>query len=209
MAQALLVAMSLVVSLPIAAGAETKRTQYIRALDRMMVKLGPQSAHAGRAIRTQYRPHLDFLVLDAYDDLAGALWNGGLAPLPHDPLRFNVVPRITRRSAAAALFPLEWSEVSPLDSQLASPPLTARSSLYSSKCLSSHAGSSASALYSSVVIERFAYWQETMNMPRPSFQSERTTLAWIVRPEAVSSSIGASGFGIRSTSSTFLKRMAL
>jgi hypothetical protein len=83
-----------VVSLPAAAGAETKRTRYIRALDRMMVKLGPQSARAARTIRTQYRPHLNLLVLDAYDDLAGALWNGGLAPLPHDALRFNVMPRV-------------------------------------------------------------------------------------------------------------------
>ena len=82
------------VSLPVTAGAETKRTQYIRTLDRMMVTLGPQSARAARMIRTQYRPHLNFLVLDAYDDLAGALWNGGLAPLPHDPWRFNVMPRV-------------------------------------------------------------------------------------------------------------------
>ena len=64
----------------------------------MMVELGPQSARASRAIREAYRPHLDLLVLDRYDDLTGALWNGGLAPLPHDPLRFNVEPRVTGAS---------------------------------------------------------------------------------------------------------------
>lgn len=59
-----------------------------------MVKLGPQSARASKAIRQAYSDHLDLLVLDEFADLESALWNGGLAPLPHDTLRFNVAPRL-------------------------------------------------------------------------------------------------------------------
>lgn len=73
---------------------ETSRANSVRALDRMMVQLGPQSARASKAIRQAYRDHLDLLVLDEFADLESALWNGGLAPLPHDTLRFNVAPRL-------------------------------------------------------------------------------------------------------------------
>lgn len=59
----------------------------------MMVKLGPQSTRASKMIRETYRAHLDLLVLDAYADLEGALFTGGLAPLPLDP-RFNLAPRL-------------------------------------------------------------------------------------------------------------------
>jgi hypothetical protein len=91
----LLAGVSLLVSLPVVAVAEEARGEtFIRALDRMMVQLGPQSARASKAIRDAYRAHLDLLVLDAYADLEVALRNGGLAPLPHDPLRFNVTPRL-------------------------------------------------------------------------------------------------------------------
>ena len=90
----ILAALVLCVSLPAAAiAAPSPRDRFIRALDQIMVELGPQSARASKAIKAAYRPHLDLLVLDEYDDLAGALWNGGLAPLPHDALRFNVAPR--------------------------------------------------------------------------------------------------------------------
>ena len=60
----------------------------------MMVQLGPQSASASKTIRQAYRPHGELLVLDRFSDLEGALVNGGLAPLPVDPLRFNVAPRL-------------------------------------------------------------------------------------------------------------------
>lgn len=60
----------------------------------MMIELGPQSARASKTIRQAYRPHGELLVLDQYSDLEGALVNGGLAPLPDDPLRFNVAPRL-------------------------------------------------------------------------------------------------------------------
>ena len=87
--------MSLLVSLPVTARAEeTSGAKFIRALDRMMVELAPQSTRASKAIRNAYRDHLDVLVLDGLADLELALWNGGLAPLPHDTLRFNVAPRL-------------------------------------------------------------------------------------------------------------------
>jgi hypothetical protein len=68
--------------------------EMVRQLDRMMVTLGPQSADASLSIRQLYADYLQLLVLDGYEDLESALGNGGLAPLPPDPLRFNVRPRI-------------------------------------------------------------------------------------------------------------------
>ena len=91
----MLAGVSLLVSLPLAATAqETHGRNFVRALDRIMVELGPQSARASKTIRQAYRAHLDLLVLDEYADLEVALRNGGLAPLPHDPLQFNVTPRL-------------------------------------------------------------------------------------------------------------------
>ena len=87
--------MSLLLSLPGAAQAQgTSQEKFVRALDRMMVQLGPQSARASKTIRQVYTPHGKFLVLDRFSDLEGALVNGGLAPLPADPLRFNIAPRL-------------------------------------------------------------------------------------------------------------------
>ena len=87
--------MSLLLSLPGAAQAQgANQEKFVRALDRMMVELGPQSARASKTIRQAYRPHGEHLVLDRYADLEGALVNGGLAPLPADPLRFNIAPRL-------------------------------------------------------------------------------------------------------------------
>src|SRR5688572_31153252 len=66
----------------------------LRALDAMMTALAPESARAGAAIRLLYQDHLDLLMLDEYSELAGALENGGLVPLPDDPMRFNIAPRL-------------------------------------------------------------------------------------------------------------------
>ena len=66
----------------------------MRALDRMMVELGPESAQSAETIRRVYQDHLDVLTLRQYDELAGALDNGGLVPLPQDPLRYNILPRL-------------------------------------------------------------------------------------------------------------------
>jgi hypothetical protein len=84
-------------SLFVAAGADagtTKQAQFIESVDRMIEELGPQSARASQAIRQVYHDHLQFLVLDRLSDLERALSNGGLAPLPEDPIRFNLKPRL-------------------------------------------------------------------------------------------------------------------
>jgi hypothetical protein len=60
----------------------------------MMVALFAQNVDASRAIRALYAPQLEALMLDKYSDLAGALDTGRLAPLPADPLRFNLAPRL-------------------------------------------------------------------------------------------------------------------
>jgi hypothetical protein len=66
----------------------------MRSLDRMMADLGPASALSAETIRRVYQEHLDVLALREYDELAGALDNGGLVPLPEYPLRYNIVPRL-------------------------------------------------------------------------------------------------------------------
>jgi hypothetical protein len=66
----------------------------LRALDRMMVELAASSAQSAETIRRVYQDHLDILMLREYGELAGALDNGGLVPLPDQPLRFNIVPRL-------------------------------------------------------------------------------------------------------------------
>lgn len=66
----------------------------VPALDRMMIELATASAQSAETIRRVYQDHLDFLLLREYGELAGALDNGGLVPLPDQPLRFNIVPRL-------------------------------------------------------------------------------------------------------------------
>jgi hypothetical protein len=70
-------------------------SQFIRSLDRMMVALGRESARDAQAIKRAYQEHLDLLVLHEYDELEGALFSGGLARLPEDPLSFNLEPRLS------------------------------------------------------------------------------------------------------------------
>jgi hypothetical protein len=69
-------------------------TEFIKAIDRMMVSMRPESIRASAAINHVYRRHLDLLVLNRFGALEGALGTGGLVPLPPDPLRFNVKPRV-------------------------------------------------------------------------------------------------------------------
>jgi hypothetical protein len=65
-----------------------------RSLDRMMVDLALESAQSAETIRRVYQEHLGILTLREYEELTGALDNGGLVPLPDNPLRFNIVPRL-------------------------------------------------------------------------------------------------------------------
>jgi len=66
----------------------------IAVLDRLMVELAPTSAYSAQMIRRVYQDHLGLLALREYGELAGALDNGGLVPLPEQPLRFNILPRL-------------------------------------------------------------------------------------------------------------------
>jgi hypothetical protein len=72
----------------------TTQATFIAWIDQMMVMLGSQNVVASRAIRRAYAPQLDLLVLEEYADLAGALDTRLLAPLPADPQRFNLAPRL-------------------------------------------------------------------------------------------------------------------
>jgi hypothetical protein len=66
----------------------------VRKLDQMMVAMASQSARDAAMIKRLYRPYLRLLLLNKYSDLEGALATGGLAPLPADPARFNLAPRL-------------------------------------------------------------------------------------------------------------------
>ena len=71
-----------------------EQERFMKALDFMMIALAPESARDSKLIKDAYRDHLDLLVLEKYAELEQALDNGGLAPLPDEPLRFNFRPRI-------------------------------------------------------------------------------------------------------------------
>ena len=73
-----------------AGGAAEAQTRYMRAVDRMMVELSAQNAHASATVKKEYRVYLDHMVLHEFAALEDALLNGGLVPLPADAERFNV-----------------------------------------------------------------------------------------------------------------------
>jgi hypothetical protein len=89
-----LVLSALFVASPAAAGSSSTQATHAQTLDRMMVALGSESARASATIHRVYRDHLDLLFLDEFADLEGALATGGVAPLPADPERFNLIPRL-------------------------------------------------------------------------------------------------------------------
>jgi hypothetical protein len=64
------------------------------SIDQMMVALAPESAQSAESIKRMYQEHLELLTLREYGELAGALDNGGLVPLPQNALRYNIVPRL-------------------------------------------------------------------------------------------------------------------
>jgi Family of unknown function (DUF5715) len=85
----------LVVSPSLAVAATPADPQaFAKAIDRMMLSLARQSARDSAAVKKEYRPIMDLLVLDAYVSLTGALATGGLVPLPPEPARFNLKPRV-------------------------------------------------------------------------------------------------------------------
>lgn len=72
----------------------TRASAGLPGVDRMMADLAVSSAQSAETIRRVYQDHLDILMLREYGELAGALDNGGLVPLPEQPLRFNIFPRL-------------------------------------------------------------------------------------------------------------------
>jgi len=60
----------------------------------MLARLAPASTQSALAIRETYRPFLDLLALDDFNQIETGLANGGLVPLPIDPERFNVRVRL-------------------------------------------------------------------------------------------------------------------
>jgi Family of unknown function (DUF5715) len=75
--------------LAFAGGAADAQTNYLNAIDRMMIKLAPQNARVAKVVRKQYRAYLDLLVLNEFAAVEDALYTGGLVPLPQ-PDRFNL-----------------------------------------------------------------------------------------------------------------------
>ena len=69
-------------------------SRFFSAIDAMMSSLAPESARDGAKIRGVYQEYLELLMLNGYVDIEGALDNGGLVPLPADPLRYNLQPRL-------------------------------------------------------------------------------------------------------------------
>jgi hypothetical protein len=84
----------LLVAGPAAAGSVLQELNGVKAVDAMMVALASDSARASARIRGAYHEHLELLMLAGYTDIEGALDNGGLVPLPDEPLRFNLMPRL-------------------------------------------------------------------------------------------------------------------
>src|SRR5678815_4745802 len=74
--------------------ASSSATAGARSADRMMAALGPESAQSAETIRRVYQDHVNVLGLREYGELAGAVDNGGLVPLPENPLRYNILPRL-------------------------------------------------------------------------------------------------------------------
>ena len=60
----------------------------------MLADLAPASKESALTIRETYRPFLNLLALDDFNQIEVGLANGGLVPLPMDPERFNVRVRL-------------------------------------------------------------------------------------------------------------------
>ncbi len=114
------VLLSLLGTIPVFAGSPPlpRPVPAIRALDAMMIAMAGESALSGATIRALYYGHLDLLMLDEYSELAGALDNGGLVPLPDDPKRFNLAPRLD------GLHPIGEKDLDNQSSYLAARPAT-------------------------------------------------------------------------------------
>jgi hypothetical protein len=72
----------------------SSEANYLTSVNTMLGRLAPASKESALAIRDSYRPFLDLLALDDFNQIEAGLANGGLVPLPSDPERFNVRVRL-------------------------------------------------------------------------------------------------------------------
>jgi len=59
-----------------------------------MVELQPENLRTSAIVRELYRDYVEFLQLNTHTDIEEAILTGGLAPLPPDPRRINIIPRL-------------------------------------------------------------------------------------------------------------------
>lgn len=95
-----------------------QKRQSNASVAEIMASLAEQNAATSALVRDVYSEYLDLLVIDGYSDLEDALGNGGLVPLPADPLRFNIVPRV------AGLHPIGEKDLGNQASYIAARPAT-------------------------------------------------------------------------------------
>jgi hypothetical protein len=113
-----LLPIAIMLLLPWSAAAAPATVTGRQTVDRIMASLADQNAVASATIRDVYREYLELLVIDGYSDLESALGNGGLVPLPPDPRRFNVAPRV------AGLHPIGEKDLDNQVSYIAARPAT-------------------------------------------------------------------------------------
>jgi hypothetical protein len=69
------------------------QVQFLSVVDQMVTEWAPRSAHAAASIREEYRPFVELLGLDRFEDIETGLATQGLVPLPQDAARFNIIVR--------------------------------------------------------------------------------------------------------------------
>jgi len=72
----------------------SSEANYLTSVNTMLAGLAPASTQSAFAIRETYRPFLDLLALNDFEQIEAGLANGGLVPLPADSERFNVRVRL-------------------------------------------------------------------------------------------------------------------
>jgi len=92
-AQALQIVIAAVVSVLCSEAAAYAQGER-EALDRMMLELQADNLITSAVVRESYRDYVDLLRLNTSADIDDALATGGLAPLPPEPGRFNLIPRL-------------------------------------------------------------------------------------------------------------------
>ena len=90
---AIVVVVTLLPTIATAGTPVDRQSQFLKAIDAMMVQFASHTAHASATVRKEYSAFLEALVFDEYAALEEGLWTGGLVPLPGLPEHFNLKPR--------------------------------------------------------------------------------------------------------------------